>query len=114
TGGGLFIGGAGAVSITSSTISGNLAQDTGGLRILVQEFRGADVTLADSTVSGNRATGTTGGIRIRDMASLRLIHTTVVANGAQQSEPEPPGASGATHAGSSKRPILDSAATCSW
>jgi len=48
----LFIGGAGAVSITSSTISGNLAQDTGGLRILVQEFRGADVTLADSTVSG--------------------------------------------------------------
>jgi predicted outer membrane repeat protein len=71
-GGGIL--GAGAVTVTNSTVNGNTASGLGG------GIRGfGAVTVTNSTVSGNTAAGAGGGI---SSPEVTLVYTTVVQNSA--------------------------------
>ncbi len=73
-GGGLFAGYYnGATTVTNSTISGNTAEYGAG----ISAFR--DITLTDSTVSDNTASGEGGGVLSR-YGSIALTNSTVSGN----------------------------------
>jgi filamentous hemagglutinin family protein len=77
TGGGINNNGNQAVTITSSTVSGNAAQNGGGI------FSNGVVTLTNSTVSGNTATNDGGGIY--SFGGMTLTNSTVSGNTATNS-----------------------------
>lgn len=78
-GGGLHSANPSEIRIVASTISGNRADgspsDGGGMY-----FDSPTVTITNSTVHGNRTTGTGGGIHARDGANLSLNAVTVARN----------------------------------
>jgi hypothetical protein len=67
----------GKVEITSSTISGNRADRIGGLDVY-HESQLTDVSIANSTISGNYGISGTGGLYV--YGPLELVNSTVAFN----------------------------------
>jgi CSLREA domain-containing protein len=75
-GGGIWSSGAGSkLSITESTVSGNTATGAGG-GIAVDEH----MTMVNSTVSGNTAGGFGGGIHAFAATDAAILHSTITGN----------------------------------
>ncbi len=75
-GGGLHIGGAGAVTVTQSTFSDNQATEGAGLWAAAL----STLTIENSTVSGNAATADGGGVYDDGGATISIESSTVALN----------------------------------
>ncbi len=81
-GGGLFALTVGKLSVTASLITGNHADfNAGGLYLAARE----GIVLSKTTVSYNDATGTTGGVYLRNTGATHdvLVDTVLIANNSQ-------------------------------
>jgi predicted outer membrane repeat protein len=74
SGGGIWAGG-GTLTVTNATLGGNAAGANGG----AIEARGGTVTMANSTVSGNRANDVGGGLDVRG-GTVRPRNTIIAGN----------------------------------
>ncbi|HEU5011794.1 MAG TPA: Ig-like domain-containing protein, partial [Roseiflexaceae bacterium] len=80
-GGGLYIGGDAVYSLSTSTISGNIAGRNGG-GVFLRDDAGstlAATTLTNNTISGNSAKGNGGGV-YHDSGSNTINNTTIALN----------------------------------
>lgn len=77
TGGGIAIDG-GELTITQTTISNNEATDTTGGGI--QGVRATDITIENSTISGNTSSGGGGGIALGEEVSGEITSSTIAFN----------------------------------
>jgi CSLREA domain-containing protein len=75
-GGGIHNSSTGRLTVDKSTLSSNSAADGGG----IYNRDSAEVTVANSTLTGNTATVQGGGILNIDPATLTLIHSTLTGN----------------------------------
>jgi hypothetical protein len=73
-GGGVLYDGAGAVTVTSSTISGNTAGHGGGISV-----EGGTAAITNSTISGNTATSIAGGI-LNMQSTVTITNSTISGN----------------------------------
>ena len=81
SGGGIYGGGA----IANSTVSGNIAQNGGGIHD--GAFCNNIITIANSTISGNRASGDGGGIYYSDICNTKMrLSSVTVTNNASDSD----------------------------
>src|SRR5205807_1952882 len=87
-GGGIYINGGGALTLTNSTISGNSA--TGGVAGFnfgggIYINTGGTLTIANSTLNGNSATGGSNaniGAAVANFGTLTIINSTLSGNSA--------------------------------
>ena len=79
SGGGIFIGGGGTLTVTNSTISGNGAGGTSSAGGGICNADGATLTVIDSTISGNGATLYGGGIASGN-GQLTVMNSTISSN----------------------------------
>ena len=75
-GGAVFVGPAGVVYLEHARVTNNRAQQGGGVIVAA----GADLTVVDSTISGNTGTQTGGGIHLGQGAFVQLVRSTVSGN----------------------------------
>ena len=77
-GGGIYVGGSDALTLTNSTVSGNSATSGGG----IYGVASAGVTLVNSTMTNNSATNEGGGIFGAGYVAITLVNATVSGNSA--------------------------------
>jgi predicted outer membrane repeat protein len=80
--GGAIYNSLGTVRIDATTLHGNDAVTGGAIRTYKRGSGSYDVSLVNSTVTGNRASSQGGAIASRGSAVARLTHTTIVENSA--------------------------------
>lgn len=80
-GGGLYLGGAGSSVLERVTVSGNIALSGGGILASYQS-----VSIANSTISGNAASFSGGGVDAQPSSTVRLSNVTITGNTADTGE----------------------------
>jgi CSLREA domain-containing protein len=79
-GGGIFVSVGSSLVMTDSTVSGNTARSTGGGIVTYGTFTMVGGTISDNTVNQTRTAGTGGGVSVKSTGLAQLGNVTVSGN----------------------------------